>query len=457
MNQSNSQITPGDASRSGWTRRRQLGVAAGTMWLAACGQQDAPAAGSAASSATGCKSRLEMMVAAGPGTPRFEAYTDALKSFIRPNCTVELSVVPSAELLAKMTTAVTAGAPPALTEFPPGALRQWLASSVLASVDDLFKRDKLSQSDFPPAMWKYMNFGNKIWLLPGSEANADFIIFWNKQHFKEAGLDPEKGPTTIAELDAMALKLTREQGGQLDRLAMKPWDVYGIGNSTQGWGYAMGASFYDEAKDEQTFTHPRVTRAVEWMADWAKRLNFDRVQQFQTSVAVQGVPFFGTGRISIAPLVSVHLRDTLKNDPTMQIGAGPMPGEAPGKPGAVAMGGWVAGVPAGGKLREESWDALKHIGVSDSGTLAIARRGGIPGYLKSPGLAELAKDPLFKHYVDGVRRAEFVQVGFNTPGGWNSAVIQEAMEGKRSVKEVLEDLNRDANQRHTDWKAKNKK
>ena len=450
----------GAAQRDGgrrWTRRRQLGVAgAGGAWLAtACGTQAAPGGGAAA--VTACKSRLEMMVAAGPGAARYEAYSDALKTFVRPNCTVELSVVPSADLLAKVTTAVTAGVPAALTEFPPGALRQWLASSVLAPLDDLFKRDKLSQNDFPPAMWKYMSVDNKVWLLPGAEANADFIIFWNKQHFKEAGLDPDKGPTTIAELDTMAMKLTREQGGALERVSMKPWDVYGIGNSVQGWGYAMGASFYDEKNDMQTFTHPRVQRAVEWMADWSKRLVYDRVQQFQTSVAVQGVPFFGTGRVSIAPLVSVNLRDTLKNDPSMQIGAGPMPGEAPGKPGAVAMGGWVVGALAGGKQRDEAWDALKHIGVSDEGTLAVARRGGIPGYLKSPGLAELAKDPLFKQYVDGVRRAEFVQVGFNTPGGWGSAPIQAAIEGKMTVKEALEEVNRDANQRHADWKAKNKR
>ena len=104
-----------------------------------------------------------------------------------------------------------------MTEIPPGAMRQWEATSVLASVDDLFRRDKLSKDDFPPAMWKFMSYANKVWLLPGSEANADFILFWNKQHFREVGLDPEKGPTTIAELDAMALRLTRENAGQLDR------------------------------------------------------------------------------------------------------------------------------------------------------------------------------------------------------------------------------------------------
>ncbi len=121
------------------------------------------------------------------------------------------------------------------------------------------------------------------------------------------------------------------------------------------------------------------------------------------------------------------------------------------------MGGWVVGAVAGGKQREEGWDALKHIGVSDDGTLAIARRGGIPGYLKSPGLTELSKDPLFKQYVEGVRRAEFTLLGFSLPGGWSSAIVQEAIEGKRSVKDALDAINRDANQRYADWKRQVKR
>jgi hypothetical protein len=48
------------------------------------------------------------------------------------------------------------------------------------------------------------------------------------------------------------------------------------------------------------------------------------------------------------------------------------------------------------KQRDEAWDVLKQVGFSENGTVAIAKRGQIPGYLKSPGLAELSKDPLFK-------------------------------------------------------------
>jgi multiple sugar transport system substrate-binding protein len=447
-------VTPGRRLSRRQLATAMASLATGTA-ITACGAGEAsPQA--PATQATVCRSRLEFLVAASPGTARYEAYTEALTSFTRPGCSVELSVVPSAELLTQLTTAVAGGSSPAMTELAPGAMRRWEATGVLASLDDLFRRDKLSKDDFPPAMWKIMSYDNKLWFLPGAEANADFILFWNKQLFAQAGLDPEKGPTTIAELDSMAQKLTLDRGGEYERIGMKPWDVYGIANSIQCWGYAMGGQFYDEAKDELTFTHPRLQRALEWMVDWARRLGYDRVQSFQQSVSVQGVPFMGTGRIAIAPLVSVHLRDVLRHDPTMQLGAGPLPGESPGKAGAVAIGGWAVGAPAGNPAREEAWDALKHIGVSNEGTLAIARRGGIPGYLKSPGLEELSKDPLFKAYVDGVRRAEFPQVGFYAPGGWPSTSIQEAVEGKRTAKDALEALNQEANQRHAEWKANNK-
>ena len=56
-----------------------------------------------------------------------------------------------------------------------------------------------------------------------------------------------------------------------------------------------------------------------------------------------------------------------------------------------------------------------------------------------------------------MRRAEFPQVGFYAPGGYNTAPVQEAVEGKRSAREALEEVNRDANQRHADWKARNNK
>ncbi|MGG7377561.1 hypothetical protein ACQ7B2_01805, partial [Escherichia coli] len=76
-------------------------------------------------------------------------------------------------------------------------------------------------------------------------------------------------------------------------------------------------------------------------------------------------------------------------------------------PGTVAIGGWATGVISGTKQREGAWQLVKYLGADDAGTTTVAQIMGVPGWLKSPGLAELSKDPLQKAYVDGIRRAQF--------------------------------------------------
>jgi multiple sugar transport system substrate-binding protein len=187
-------------------------------------------------------------------------------------------------------------------------------------------------------------------------------------------------------------------------------------------------------------------------------LGVERVNRLrQASILPGGIHFFATGRFSIHPLTSPVLRGVQQYDRRLEIGAGPMPGEPPGQPGSVAIGGWATGAIAGGKQREEAWDFMRYVGADAEGTTIVARFIGIPGWLKSPGLDELSKDPLQKAYVDGVRRAQFVQIGFYSPAGYDLNPIQEVIDGKRGVRDALEAINRDANVRYQEWKRQVKK
>jgi ABC-type glycerol-3-phosphate transport system substrate-binding protein len=263
---------------------------------------------------------------------------------------------------------------------------------------------------------------------------------------------------TIADLDRLIQTLTRDQGDELTQVGMIPWDLYGAANTVQAWGYAFGGSFYDEAKDELTFTHPRILRAVEWYTGWAQRLGVEKVNRARQAQALPaGTHFFASGRFSVHPLTSPNLRGALQHDPTLEIGAGPMPGEAPGKPGSVSIGGQNIAAAAGGTKRAEAWDFMKFVGASDEGTTIIARRAGLPGWLKSPGLAELEKDPLQKAYVDGLRRAQFVQLGFLAPVPIDYAPIQEVIDRKRGARDALEAIQREASQQVRDLKAQQRK
>jgi multiple sugar transport system substrate-binding protein len=410
--------------------------------------------------ATACQSKLEFYTSFANTTVQYQGFQQVIDAFAgqRSGCSVEQVPQAGADGVSqKLTAALAGGTPPALVVMGgPGGVTTWSARGLIAPIDDLFKRDKLSGADFPAPLWKPMNHGGKVWFMP-LFANADFVLHWNKQHFREAGLNPEKGPETIADLDKAIQQLTRDQGGDLVQLGMIPWDVYGLGNTIQAWGYAFGGTFYDDAKDELTFTHPRIQRAVEWYTDWARRVGVDRVAKLRQSIAVPaGVPVFASGRISIAPTTSPNLRAAQQHDPQLQIGAGLMPGEAPGKPGTVTVGGqMIAAVP--GTKRLEAWDFMKFIGASDEGTSIMARVAGLPGWLKSPGLTDLSKDPLQKAYVDALRRAQSVQLGYYAPFALNLAPIQEVIDGKRGVRDALDAVNREANQALKDLRAQLKK
>jgi multiple sugar transport system substrate-binding protein len=449
---------PGDKNS---TRRQLFCLAASTPVIAlttSCRPNQNTAGPATVPRQVGCRSRLEWYHPFPTNEVRYEVFQQAIRSFTatRPGCAVEMIFVPSGELLTKLTATVAGGTPPALTAMAPSGVSSWSSQGVLAPVDNLFARDKLNSSDFPAPLWKQMNYGVKVWFLP-LECNADFVLHWNKEHFAEAGLNPDQGPITIAELDSFIVRLTRERGGEYERLGMQPWDLYGLGNTFQAWGYAFGGSFFDEAKDEPTLTHPRLIRAVEWFTGWAHRLGVERVNRLREAANIPGVHFFGSGLFSIHVLTSSGLRGVLRYNPAIQIGAGPMPGEPPGQPGTVSIGGWTVAAVAGSTQREEAWDFMKYIGASDEGTLIIARGASIPGWLRSPGLAELSKDPLQKAYVDGIRRAQTPQLGYYFPAGLNLNPIQEVIDGKRGVRDALEAINRDANVRYQEWKRQVKK
>ena len=62
-------------------------------------------------------------------------------------------------------------------------------------------------------------------------------MFYNKSMMQEAGLDPDKPPTTIAELDAMAEKMFKKNSnGTYDQVGIIPWMAQGF-LYTHGWNF----------------------------------------------------------------------------------------------------------------------------------------------------------------------------------------------------------------------------
>jgi multiple sugar transport system substrate-binding protein len=117
---------------------------------------------------------------------------------------IKLDIIPNAEIIQKYGAAVAGGAPPDGLSLDLIYTPSFSASGQLEDITDWAKSLPYFAS-LSPAHVKTGTYQDHIYGLPFS-ADASVLI-WNKKLFKQAGLDPEKGPTTWAEIEADAEKV----------------------------------------------------------------------------------------------------------------------------------------------------------------------------------------------------------------------------------------------------------
>ena len=116
--------------------------------------------------------------------------------------TVEMDI--SANFSDQLTSALAAGTGPALVLMSNAMRYQF--DGYLQDVSDIFTQTGMDQSDFIQSYLDYCKDGDAMYLVPFQIVG--FYLFWNKDLFAAAGLDPEKAPATWAEYAEYAAKLT---------------------------------------------------------------------------------------------------------------------------------------------------------------------------------------------------------------------------------------------------------
>jgi sn-glycerol 3-phosphate transport system substrate-binding protein len=112
----------------------------------------------------------------------------------------------------KAQAAAKAGKPPAVALMSANYLLDLKLSGDLLSLEPMLKADGTTRDkfldDFWPALHANAIVDGDLYGVPYQ--NSTPLLYYNKDQFKEAGLDPEKPPQTWAELVADAKKLTKD-------------------------------------------------------------------------------------------------------------------------------------------------------------------------------------------------------------------------------------------------------
>lgn len=87
----------------------------------------------------------------------------------------------------------------------------------LIPIANMLEKDPegLDLANMSPASLQYASYQGKLLGFPF--ANSSVIMYYNKDHFKEVGLDAEAFPRTLADLATAVEKLMKKQGDKVDR------------------------------------------------------------------------------------------------------------------------------------------------------------------------------------------------------------------------------------------------
>jgi sn-glycerol 3-phosphate transport system substrate-binding protein len=205
---------------------------------------------------------------AGPITQIIDGY---ISQFEKANPGITVNAVLSGgypDTLTKILTTIKGGGtPPDVAVCLSTDLYSLVDANAILPLDDYIKAagGDTFTSDFFPAYLANSNYQNHIWSLPFQRSIP--VLYYNKDLFSAAGLDPSKGPANYAEMVSDAQKLTKPDGSQ-----------WGIEISSDGIPYWLfqsfvignGANVFTSA-NKVTFDTPAVISALQDFSDLANK------------------------------------------------------------------------------------------------------------------------------------------------------------------------------------------
>lgn len=169
-------------------------------------------------------------------------------------------------LMEKTLTATAGGAPPDVMSFDGGMLAQLAVQGLFLPLEDFVAEvPSLQKEAFFPHIWDMVDFDGHVWGIPTT--TDSYCLLWNKAAFRKAGLDPERPPETIEELNEYAAKLTvRSPSGAIEQMGFLPWLPWDMSFM---WGVLFGGLWFNE-----TYTQVRASKDPGILASLAWQQSF---------------------------------------------------------------------------------------------------------------------------------------------------------------------------------------
>lgn len=280
----------------------------------------------------------------------------------------------------------------------------------------------------------------------GTECTLPFItdvsvMVWNKALYKEAGLDPEQGPKSIAEFTEQAKKVAalNKDGVAGSYLAGQSGGALVFDLFPSVW--ADGESVMNKDGSEATLDNDSMKGVLDAYKELANTTNGLGAGSKEETGATWTAPF-ANGKIGVMPYpnTSTTALFDAEKDGGFEVGVAPIPGTKEGKT-STFLGGDAMGISKDSKHVAQAWNFLYWLMQSDTQKEVFADRGDTASNIQTLKTAYNDADPRIQTInsviIDGngqTPKSPAFNEAFNAAGSPWQLLVQNAVWGSGDLK-----------------------
>ncbi|MDQ1146575.1 multiple sugar transport system substrate-binding protein [Bacillus sp. SORGH_AS 510] len=351
---------------------------------------------------------------------------------------VKHTFIPWGDIWTKNLAAVAAGNPADVVINDINSVAQRAENNQAEDLSKYIKADTFKKQ-FYPNLWDTVLYKGKPYAVPFTTDTR--LLFYNKDAFKEAGLDPNAPPQTWEELEGYAQKLDRKQDGQYTRIGFYPlFGGFGapswLKNADNGKGYIENGQL--------KINTPNKVKALQWLADWQKHYGDKTIQKYQAEFSNGQANPFIAGKVAMYTDVATFYTQIRDSGTKMNFGVAPIPSFVRNSKHWSDGGGFVAEVPKGAKHPKEAVEFIKYLTSEKAQKYWAEKNYDNVANIKGAesALKDLTGDSkiVYQEAVNSLQYTTMSPVPIHYPDYQNriNPIIEAATQGKSSPENALE-------------------
>lgn len=193
------------------------------------------------------------------------------------NVFVEYNAVSNIEQ--RLLIATAGGDPPDVAGLVDSRVAQYADQNALLPLDGLVREAGIDLTAFKPIWIELCRYRETLYALPSTPFTIG--LYYNRTLFREAGLDPDRPPATLAEFDDAVARLTkRNADGRITQLG------FTVSPAMLGWWAWVWPNFFDgRLWDGRRYLvdSPAGRAAAEWIGNMRERLGRQAALDFESA------------------------------------------------------------------------------------------------------------------------------------------------------------------------------